>query len=105
MRLVEGEPEPDHPGALAPARHDVLTVRALEIKMAQDAELARVLAHRLDSEGIDWLAERTRRVDHCAIDAGRGHLAERIVGRVGRNLAMLRAHLAVLPKVDLGIDD
>ncbi|MBI2206577.1 MAG: hypothetical protein HYU41_22310 [Candidatus Rokubacteria bacterium] len=44
-------------------------------------------------------------MDHRAIDAGRSHLGQRIVDRVRRDLAMVRAHLAVLPEVDLGIDD
>src|SRR6267143_3036768 len=44
-------------------------------------------------------------MDHRAIDPGRGHLGQRIIDREGRDLAMLRAHLAVLPEVDLGIDD
>ncbi|NJS38444.1 MAG: hypothetical protein HC783_04815 [Rhodobacteraceae bacterium] len=51
------------------------------------------------------LAERAGRMDDRAIDAGRGHLGQRVVGRVGRNLAVVRAHLAVLPEMDLRIDD
>src|SRR4029450_5190545 len=38
-------------------------------------------------------------------DAGRGHLGQRIVDRIGRDLAMVPAHLAVLPEVDLRVDD
>src|SRR2546422_3106046 len=40
------------------------------------------------------------RMDHGAIDPGRGHLGQRVVGRIGRDLTMVRAHLAVLPEVD-----
>src|SRR5262249_52726 len=60
---------------------------------------------RLDGERVDRLTERARRMDDRAIDAGGRHLRERIAGRVCRDLAMLGAHLAVLPEVDLGIDD
>ena len=58
-----------------------------------------------DGENVDRLAERAGRMDHGAIDPGRGHLGQRIIDRIGRDLAMVRAHLAVLPDVDLGIDD
>jgi hypothetical protein len=64
-----------------------------------------VQARRLDGENVDRLAERAGRMDHRAIDPGRGHLGQRIIDRIGRDLAMVRAHLAVLPDVDLGIDD
>jgi hypothetical protein len=105
VRLVEGEPEPEHARPLAPAGDDALALRALEVEVPEDAELGGVLAHRFDGEHVDGLAERAGRVDHRAIDAGRGHLGERVVDRVRGDLAMVRAHLAVLPEVDLGIDD
>src|SRR5712664_3953899 len=105
MRLVEREPEPEHPRPIAPARDDLLAIGALEIEMPEDAELVGVPAHRFDGENVDGLAERAGRMDHRAIDPGRGHLGQRIIDRKGRDLAMLRAHLAVLPELDLGIDD
>ena len=61
--------------------------------------------HRLDGELVGRFAERARRMDHRGIDAGRLHFGERIVDPVSRDLAMVRAHLSVLPDVDLGIDD
>ena len=84
---------------------DVLAIRAFEVEMPEDAEFGGVQARRLDGENVDRLAERAGRMDHRAIDPGRGHLGQRIVDRIGRDLAMVRAHLAVLPDVDLGIDD
>src|SRR5262249_39102976 len=105
MRLIEREPEPEHARTLAPARHDLLAVRAREIEVAEDAELVGVRSHRFDSEHVDRLAERARRMDHGTIDPGRGHLGQRIVGRIGWDLAMMPAHLAVLPEVDLRVDD
>ena len=73
--------------------------------MPKDAEFVRVQARSLDGENVDRLAERAGRMDHRAIDPGRGHFGQRIIDRIGRDLAMVRAHLAVLPDVDLGIDD
>src|SRR5439155_19609268 len=105
MWLVEGEAKPEHARPLAPAGDDLFAVWALQIEMSEDAELVAMLAHRFDSEDVDGFAERAGRMDHRAIDPGRGHLGQRIVDRKGRDLAMLRAHLAVLPEVDLGIDD
>ena len=105
MWLVEDEAKPEHARPLAPAGDDLFAVRALQIEMSEDAELVGMLAHRLDGEDVDGFAERAGRMDHRAIDPGRGHLGQRIIGRIGRDLAMLRAHLAVLPEVDLGIDD
>jgi hypothetical protein len=64
-----------------------------------------VPARRLDGERVDRLAERTERMDHGVIDARRRHLGQRIVDRVGRDLAMVPGHLGVLPEVDLGIND
>src|SRR5712691_8278955 len=104
-RLVEGEPKPEHALPLAPMRDDALAIRALEVEMPEDTELVGVPAHRLDGENVDGLAERARRMNHRAIDPSRGHLGQRIIDRIGRDLAMVRAHLAVLPEVDLGIDD
>ena len=69
--------------------------------MPEDAEFVRVLAHRLDGVNVDRLTERAGRMDHRTIDPGRGHLGQRIIDRIGRNLAMVGAHLAVLPDVDL----
>src|SRR5207245_9746921 len=105
MWLVEGRATAEHARPLAPAGHDLYAVRALKIEMSEESELVAMLAHRFDSEDVDGFAERAGRMDHRAIDPGRGHLGQRIIGRIGRDLAMLRAHLAVLPEVDLGIDD
>src|SRR5205085_3734450 len=105
LRLVEGKPKPEHAGPLAPMSNDLLAIRTLDIEVPEDAKFAGVLAYRLDSKNVDGLAERAGRMDHRAIDLGRGHLRERVIDRIGRNLAMVRAHLAVLPEVDLGIDD
>ena len=105
MRLVEGEPKPEHARPVTPARDDLLAIRAFQLEMSEDAELVGMRTHRLDGEHVDRLAERAGRMDHRAIDAGRGHLGQRIVDRIRRDLAMVRAHLAVLPEVDLGIDD
>src|SRR5439155_26134225 len=105
MWLVEGEAKPEHARPLAPAGDDLFAVWALQIEMSEDAELVAMLAHRFDSEDVDGLAERAGRMDHRAIDAGRGHLGQRIIDRIGRDLAMVRAHLAVLPEMDLRIDD
>src|SRR5262249_55020469 len=104
VRLVEGEPETEHARALAPVRDDLLAVGTLEIEMPEYAELVRMLAHCVDGLDVDRLAERAGRMDHRAIHAGRGHLGERIVDRIGRNLAMVGAHLGVLPEMDLRID-
>ncbi len=105
VRLVEGEAETEHARALAPVGDDLLAIRALEIEMPEDAEFVRVLAHRLDGVSVDRFSKRAGRMDHGAIDPGRGHLGERIFNGIGRNLAMVRAHLAVAPDVDLRIDD
>jgi hypothetical protein len=83
---------------------DILAIRALEIEMPEDAEFVRVEAHRLDGKNVDCLAERAGRMDHRTIDSGRGHLGQRIIDRIGRDLAMVGAHLSVLPDMDLGID-
>src|SRR5207245_11057935 len=104
-RLVEGEPKPEHARTLAPMSDDALAIRVFEVEMPEDAEFVGVPARRLDGENVDRLADRTGRMDHRAIDPGRRHLGPRIIDRIGRDLAMLRAHLAVLPEVDLGIDD
>jgi hypothetical protein len=60
---------------------------------------------RIDGEHVDRLAERAGRMDHRAIDAGGSHLGQRVVDRIRRDLAVVRAHLAVLPEMDLRIDD
>src|SRR5262245_7975934 len=104
MRLVESKPEPEHARPLAPAGDDLFTVRALEIEVPKDAELARVQARRFDRLSVDGLAEGAWRVDHRAIDTGGGHLGERVVDRIRRNLPVMGAHLGVAPDVDLGID-
>jgi hypothetical protein len=105
MRLVEGEPEAEHARALAPMRHDLLPVRALEIEMPEDAELVGMLLHRLHRVDVDRFAQRGGRMEHRGVDAGGSHLGQCILDGIGRNLAMLRAHLRVLPDVDLRIDD
>src|SRR5437870_9712237 len=74
MWLVEGEAKPEHARPLAPAGDDLFAVRALQIEMSEDAELVGMLAHRFDSEDVDGFAERAGRMDHRAIDPGRGHL-------------------------------
>jgi hypothetical protein len=80
---------------------DVLAIRALEVEMPEDAELGWVSAHR-HGEHVDHLAERAGQMDHRVIDAGRSHraLSTEYVG-----IWQWRAHPAVLPEVDLGIDD
>ncbi len=103
-RLVEGEAESHHARTLAPARDDLLAIRALQIEVPEDAEFVGVQAHCLDSVTIDRLTERAGWMDYRAIDSGRGHLGECVIDRIGRDLAMLRAHLAVLPDVNLRID-
>src|SRR5438034_11660941 len=57
LRLVEGEPKPEHARPLAPSGDDLFAIGALEIEMPEDAELVGVPAHRLDSEDVDRLAE------------------------------------------------
>ncbi|MNC87807.1 hypothetical protein D3C83_35670 [compost metagenome] len=69
--------------------------------MPENAELVRVLAHRLDGEHVGRLAQRAGRMDDRAIHAGRGHFGERVLRRIRRDLAVMRAHLAVFPEVDL----
>src|SRR5262249_55524702 len=104
MRLVEGEPEAEHARALAPVGHDLFAVGALEIEMPEDAELVRMLAPAVDRLHVDRLAERAGWMDHRAVDPCRGHLFQRVIDRIGRNLAMLGTHSGVLPEVDLRID-
>ncbi len=72
--------------------------------MPEDAEFVRVAASRFDGENVDRLAERAGRMDNRTIDSRRSHLGQRIIDRIGRNLAMVGAYPAVLPDVDLGID-
>src|SRR5262245_51905403 len=105
LRLVEREAEPEHARPLAPARDDLLAIGALQIEMSEDAELVGMLANRLDGLHVDRLTERARRMDHRAVDTGRRHLGRRVVDRIRWDLAVVRAHLAVLPEVDLRIDD
>src|SRR5262245_28333967 len=105
LRLVEGEPEPEHARPLAPARDDLLAIRAQQIEVAENAELARVSLHGVEREHVHRLAERAGWVNDRAVDPGRRHLGQRVVDRVGRDLTMVRAHLAVLPEMNLGIDD
>src|SRR5262249_18861008 len=105
MRLGEAVAEAQHSRrALAPARDDILAIGALEIEMPEYAELVRVAAHRFDGVGIHGIPERARRMDHRAIDPGRFHLRQRLVVRIRGVLAMMGAHLSVLPDVDLRID-
>src|SRR5262249_26941722 len=103
--LAERIAETEHARrALAPVRDDFLAIRALQIEVPEDAELVRVAPHRLDRVGVDGIAKGTRRMDYRAIDPGRLHLRERLVVRVRGVLAMVRAHLPVLPDMDLGVD-
>ena len=90
---------------VTPIGDDLLTIRAIEIEVPENAELVRVLACRLDGQRVARFAVRARRMDHRAVHAGRGHLGQGFVGRVGRSLAMVRAHREVFPDVDLRVDD
>src|SRR5919106_5125540 len=56
VRLVEGEAEAEHTRPLPPVFDDVEPIRALQVKIAQDTEFVRVLAHRVDRQRIDGLA-------------------------------------------------
>ena len=105
LRLVEGEAEAEHAGPLAPIAHDLLAVRRLQIEMAEDAELVGMRLDRLDGELVDLLAQRAGRMNDRGIDAGLGHLLQRVVLRIGRDLPVMRRHPAVFPDVDLRIDD
>ena len=73
--------------------------------MPEDAELIGVRLDRRDRLPIDRLAERARRMDDRGVDPGLGHLLQGVVDTIGRDLAVLRRHPGVLPKVDLRIDD
>jgi hypothetical protein len=73
--------------------------------MTQNAEAVGILLHGFDGQGVRRLAQRTWWMDHRAIDARSLHFGERIFGGIGRDLAMVRAHLALLPDMDLRIDD
>ena len=60
---------------------------------------------RLDGEHIDRLAQRARRMDDRRIDPRLRHLLQEIVLRIGRDLPVVRRHLAVFPNMHLRIDD
>src|SRR5262245_63252557 len=61
VRLVEGEAEAEHARPLPPVSDDVEPIWTLQVKIPQDAEFVRVLAHRVDRQLVDRLAERAGR--------------------------------------------
>src|SRR5262249_52006726 len=94
VRIAEAVAESEHGGrAFAPVRDDVLSVRAREIEMAEDAEPVGVPPGGFYCISIDSLAERAWRMNHRAVDARRLHLGQRLLVRVRGVLAMMRAHL------------
>jgi hypothetical protein len=98
-------PEAEHAGALAPVLDDLLSVRRLQIEMPENAEFVRVRLDRLDRELVDLLAQGGGRMDDGRVNPGLGHLLQRVVLRIGRDLPVMRRHPAVFPDVDLRIDD
>src|SRR5262249_27897703 len=88
-----------------PIADDLLLVGGFEVEMAEDAELVGMRLDRLDRLDVDRLAERRGRMQHRRIDPGFFHLGQRVVHIIGRNLPVMRRHLAVFPDVDLRIDD
>src|SRR5262245_14531571 len=79
MRFAEAVAKSEHGGrAFAPARDDVLAIRALQVEIAKDAELVGMAPRRFDGVSVDRLAECAWRVDHRAIHSRRFHLRQRI---------------------------
>ena len=105
MRLVEGEPETEHARPLPPVPDDLLAVRRLQVEIAEDAEFVGMGFDRFDRLHVRPLAEGAGRMDDRRVDPGLGHLLQRVIDIVGRDLAVLRRHPRVFPKVDLQIDD
>ncbi len=93
------------PATLAPVLDDLLAVRRSGDRNARGCRTSPGAASppstassltASPSELGGWIT--------AASTPGRFHLGQRIVDPVGRDLAMVRAHLSVLPDVDLGID-
>ena len=105
MRLVEGEAETEHAGALPPIAHDLFAVWRLQIEMSEDAEFVGMRLDRLDGELVDPLTQRGGRMNDRGVDTGFGHLLQRVIFRIGRDLPVMRRHPAVFPDVNLRIDD
>jgi hypothetical protein len=57
--------------------------------------------HRLDRQRVHRLAERAGRMEDSGINPGLGHLLQRVLLGIGRNLPVMRRHLGVQPDVNL----
>jgi hypothetical protein len=105
MRLIERETETEHTRSLPPVLDDIQSLFGLQIEVPENANLVRMLAHRVDRLYVDVLAQRARRMKHCRIDPGCRHLPQGVVHSIGGDLPVVRRHLGIFPKVDLRVDD
>ncbi len=103
MPLVGIKPQSEPPRPLLPVRHEVATLRVVEIKPAHDRKAVRVFAHRRFRQLVRIRVPQ-HRVDQRPVDAGRIHAGDRLLGRIGR-LAVVRRRRAFFPEMDLSIDD
>ena len=76
---------------------------SIEREAAEDGEAVGMGARRLDRQLVG-VRVPARRVQHGPVDAGRIHVAQRLVGQIGRR-AVRRQRRALAPQVHLRIDD
>ena len=101
MRLIERETESEHARALPPVLDDVFLIRGLQVEIAEDAEFLRMGLDGLYRLNIGRFAKRAGRMNDRRVDPGLGHLFQRVVYIIGRDLPMLRRHPGVFPKMNL----
>src|SRR6202011_6077781 len=101
--LVEIEAQSDHARSLLALGDEVAAVRVVEIKPAHDAEARGIFPHRFDRQLVRIRVPQ-HRVDQRAVDTGFIHRGDRLLCRV-RLLAVLRRWRALVPEMDLRVDD
>src|SRR5258708_93423 len=100
LRLVEDIAQAEHAGLCLPALQRLGIVQR---EIAQDGKAARMRSGGGDGDAVRIRIPR-RPLDHPGVDTGLVHAGERLFPRV-RLLPMRGARLALLPQVNMRVDD
>jgi hypothetical protein len=103
VRLEEREAQSQHARLLLPAVDEGAAFGLVEREAAEDGEAVGIAARRIERDLARLLVPARRMNDH-AVDAGRVHFLEQLLGGEARHLAMGAVGLAAAPEMDLGID-
>jgi hypothetical protein len=103
MRLQKSEAQAEHARPALPLRHQRPALGTLGREAAEDREAIGMRAHRRDGKLVR-IRVPAGRMDQRAIDAGRIHVAQRLLQEIGLG-AMRRQRLALAPEMNLRVDD